>query len=150
TCIDAVPRFTERRTTTDHTVAAATLASDGRIFTGINVPHWSGGPCAENVMFANAVAAGASSAMVPGILDARGESVVLTHVVAVASDDRGVISPCGRCRQMMFDYYPEIRVIVKDDGGELRTVGVKELLPFAYDIKGVRKAGDPAKLAIDD
>ncbi|TVY50370.1 hypothetical protein LCER1_G006321, partial [Lachnellula cervina] len=45
-------------------------------------------------MFANAVAAGASSAMVPGIPDARGQSVVLTHVVAVASDDRGVISPC--------------------------------------------------------
>jgi cytidine deaminase len=93
---------------------------------------------------------------------------VLTHVVAVANDDRGVISPCGRCRQMMFDYYPEIMVIVKDEEGkstcdmgvrrkanefwgvgELRTVGVKELLPFAFDLKGIRKAGDPAKAAID-
>lgn len=56
--IDAVPRDTPRRQATDHTVSAATLASDGRVFTGINVPHWSGGPCAENVMFANAVSAG--------------------------------------------------------------------------------------------
>ncbi|TVY31534.1 Blasticidin-S deaminase, partial [Lachnellula occidentalis] len=163
-----------------HTVASATLASDGRIFTGINVYHCtspsplppslpfflllspfsfpsftktagelgSGGPCAENVMFANAVTAGVSSAMVPGILDAQGERVVLTHVVAVANDDRGVISPCGRCRQMMFDYYPDIKVIVKDDEGELTTVSPQELLPFAYDIKKIRKAGDPAKAGI--
>jgi len=53
----------------------------------------SGGPCAENVMFANAVGAGVSSATVPGVLDANGEKVTLTTVVAVANDDRGVISP---------------------------------------------------------
>lgn len=33
--------------------------------------------------------------------------------------------------------------------GELRTVGVKELLPFAFDWKKIRKAGDPAKAAVD-
>lgn len=44
-------------------------------------------------MFANAVGAGVSSATVPGVLDANGEKVTLTTVVAVANDDRGVISP---------------------------------------------------------
>jgi hypothetical protein len=44
-------------------------------------------------MFANAVSAGVSSAVVPGILDTNGEKVTLTTVVAVANDDRGVISP---------------------------------------------------------
>lgn len=38
---------------------------------------------------------------------------------------------------MMFDYYPDIKVIVKtgetaDGGLELRIVGLEELLPFAY------------------
>ena len=60
-------------------------------------------------------------------------------VVAVANDDRGVISPCGRCRQFMFDYYPDIRVIVKiGEGEKLGTVGVDELLPYAY-VSGLRK-----------
>jgi cytidine deaminase len=49
----------------------------------------------------------------------------------VANDQRGVISPCGRCRQQMFDWYPHIKVIIKD-GNELRTATVDELLPFAY------------------
>ena len=52
--------------------------------------------------------------------------------VAVANDNRGVISPCGRCRQMMLDYYPGIRVIVRNPAGELVTVGMEELLPYAY------------------
>lgn len=52
------------------------------------------------------------------MLDAEGKKVVMKYVVAVANDDRGVISPCGRCRQMMFDYYPDIQVIVLDDEGE--------------------------------
>lgn len=62
-------------------------------------------------------------------------------VVAVANDERGVISPCGRCRQFMFDYYPKLRVIVKsgeEKGIEgLGTVGVEELLPWAY-VSGLR------------
>jgi cytidine deaminase len=52
--IDAVPRGTAERRITDHTVGCVTLCSDGRVFTGINVFHFSGGPCAENVAFANA------------------------------------------------------------------------------------------------
>jgi cytidine deaminase len=88
--------------------------------------HFSGGPCAENIAVVNATAAGVGSAMNPGIGGAR-----LTTIVAVANEGRGVISPCGRCRQMMLDYYPDIQVIIKD-GDELRTAGIPELLPFGY------------------
>jgi cytidine deaminase len=52
--IDAVPRGTVERRITDHTVGSAVLCSDGRIFTGVNVFHFSGGPCGENIAFANA------------------------------------------------------------------------------------------------
>lgn len=100
--------------------------------------HFSGGPCAENIAVANAAAAGVASALSPGI----GDGATLTGIVAVANEGRGVISPCGRCRQMMSDYYPDIQVIVKD-GQELKTAGIPELLPFAY-VPVTRK------LAVDD
>lgn len=52
---------------------------------------------------------GIGSAHSPGVGGAK-----LTTIVAVANDRRGVISPCGRCRQMLLDYHPDIEVIVKD------------------------------------
>lgn len=129
--IDAVPRSTPERKIMDHTVCCAALSSAGRIFTGVNVFHFSGGPCAESVAFGNAAAAGVSSVYAPGVKDADGNVEKLVCCVAVANDQRGVISPCGRCRQMMLDYYPEIRVIVRV-GEDLKTVGMDELLPFPY------------------
>ena len=126
--IEAVPRRTAERQIMDHTVGCACLTSTGRVFTGINVFHFTGGPCAENIAFGNAAAAGVGSTYSPGTSDEK-----LVCCVAVWNDKRGVISPCGRCRQMMFDYYPEMRVIVNDvEGQGLKTVGVRELLPYAY------------------
>jgi cytidine deaminase len=93
------------------------------------------------VAFSNAAANGCSSLNTPGLTRAeRGEpsrdddkKEEMLYVVAVTNDGRGVINPCGRCRQFMFDYYPEIRVIIKTGvGEELGTVGVDELMPFAY------------------
>jgi cytidine deaminase len=77
----------------------------------------------------------ASSGLVSGI-DVDGGKVRVVSVVAVAKGERGVISPCGRCRQVMLDYHPWIRVIVRTGEGVgeegLETVGLGELLPFAY------------------
>ncbi|KUJ08784.1 uncharacterized protein LY89DRAFT_690787 [Mollisia scopiformis] len=127
--IDSVPRFSPTRKPTDHTCASAALSSSGRIFTGINTTHFTGGPCAEIIAFGNAVQAGVGSSFSPGTSDEK-----LVVVVAVLSDGRGVISPCGKCRQIMWDMHAGIRVIVKDErgGGELVTVSVEELLPYAF------------------
>jgi len=49
-----------------------------------------------------------------------------------------VINPCGRCRQVMLDYNPNVEVLVLDeshgvgDKGVVRKVRARELLPFAY------------------
>ncbi|EAW20844.1 cytidine deaminase family protein [Aspergillus fischeri NRRL 181] len=99
-----------------YSVASAARSTDGRIFTGVNVFHFTGGPCAELVVLGSAAAAGATH---------------LTHIVAVANEKRGIISPCGRCRQTLIDLQPGIKVIVFDRG-EPRAVPVEELLPFAY------------------
>lgn len=101
----------------DHSVAAAAADSAGAVFTGMNVFHFTGGPCAEPVVIGQAVAS--SRIQLP-----------LTTMVAVS--DRGVIPPCGRCRQIMIDLYPEIRVLVSGPD-ELMSVPIRELLPYAYE-----------------
>ncbi|MFJ7749234.1 cytidine deaminase family protein [Arthrobacter sp. NPDC097144] len=100
-----------------HTMGAAVRAADGRIFTGVNLYHFTGGPCAELVALGAARAAGATE---------------LTHIVAVGNHGRGVKSPCGRDRQILADHYPEVRVIVPSPEG-LVSVLASDLLPLAFD-----------------
>ncbi|AGP53903.1 cytidine deaminase family protein [Streptomyces rapamycinicus] len=100
----------------NHTVAAAARDRDGRIVTAMNAYHFTGGPCAELVVIGAAAAQGAYD---------------LVTMVAVGDRGRGVIPPCGRCRQMMLDYFPDIRVVV-GAGERLRAVPVADLLPESY------------------
>lgn len=96
----------------NHTVAAAARARDGRIVTAVNAYHFTGGPCAELVVIGAAAAQGAYE---------------LDTIVAVGDRDRGVVPPCGRCRQVLLDYFPTIKVIVGN-----RTVPITDLLPETY------------------
>jgi cytidine deaminase len=86
------PHSTTSFRSTDHTCASAALASDGRIFTGINMFHYSSALCAENTVFTNAAAAGVCSAFNPGFaIDGAEKAAELVLIVAVLSEDRGVI-----------------------------------------------------------
>ncbi|MFB7655730.1 MULTISPECIES: cytidine deaminase [unclassified Streptomyces] len=100
----------------NHTMAAAARARDGRIVTAVNAYHFTGGPCAELVVVGAAAAQGAYE---------------LDTIVAVGDRERGVVPPCGRCRQVLLDYFPALRVIV-GGGDRLRAVPVAELLPETY------------------
>ncbi|MGA5150067.1 cytidine deaminase [Streptomyces griseoincarnatus] len=91
----------------NHTMAAAARAADGRIVTGVNAYHFTGGPCAELVVVGTAAAQGAYG---------------LRTIVAVGDRDRGVVPPCGRCRQALLDYFPALEVVVPTPGGGLRAV----------------------------
>ena len=82
--------------TDEHTVAAAAMDANGVIYTGVNVHHFTGGPCAEVVVLGVAAAAPAP----------------LITMVAVGKGGRGVLAPCGRCRQVLSDYFPDIGVIM--------------------------------------
>ncbi|HUX03451.1 MAG TPA: hypothetical protein VMV53_00885 [Acidimicrobiales bacterium] len=99
-----------------HTVAAAVRSVEGAMYGGINLYHFTGGPCAELCALANARASGARE---------------LTTIVAVGDDGRGPLSPCGRDRQVLFDYYPGIRVLVPTGDG-VRSLAVTDLLPLGY------------------
>lgn len=100
----------------NHTMAAAARALDGRIVSAVNAYHFTGGPCAETVLIGTAAAQGVYQ---------------LDTVVAVGDRDRGVVPPCGRCRQVLLDYFPALKVIV-GEGDRLRTVPVADLLPESY------------------
>jgi len=100
----------------NHTMAAAARARDGRIVTAVNAYHFTGGPCAELVLIGTAAAQGAYE---------------LDTIVAVGDRDRGVVPPCGRCRQVLLDYFPDLDVIV-GAGARMRTVRIADLLPESY------------------
>ncbi|HEX6869813.1 MAG TPA: cytidine deaminase [Micromonosporaceae bacterium] len=98
-----------------HTMGAAVRAVDGTIYGGINLYHFTGGPCAELVALGHARASGARE---------------LTTIVAMGNFDRGPVGPCGRDRQILFDYYPNIRVILPTPEG-VRSVRIVDLMPVA-------------------
>ena len=100
-----------------NTIASAALSCDGQIFSGVNVYHFAG-TCAEMV--------------VVGVAGAHGAAVDLSRIVSVGDADRGVVNPCGRCRQVLRDLHPGIRVIVQGGASPPVTVGVDELLPYPY------------------
>ncbi|WP_420031537.1 cytidine deaminase [Streptomyces sp. cg28] len=100
----------------NHTMAAAARAQDGRIITAVNAYHFTGGPCAELVLIGAAAVQGAYE---------------LDTIVAVGDRDRGVVPPCGRCRQVLLDYFPALKVIV-GAGDSVRAVPIADLLPESY------------------
>ena len=101
----------------NHTVAASIYADDGTITSGMNLYHFTGGPCAEIVALARLVS--------------EGEGAKPLAIVAVADRERGVIAPCGRCREVLADYCPEIQVVLRTENG-VEAVPLNALLPYRY------------------
>ena len=97
-------------------VGAALLAADGRIFTGCNVENSSYGAtiCAERTALVKAVSEGARQ----------------FTAIAVVSQD-GEAWPCGICRQVLYEFSPEMLVITGNDE-HLDVVKLNELLPHGF------------------
>ncbi|MCG5436623.1 cytidine deaminase family protein [Micromonospora foliorum] len=94
-----------------HTVASAARTADGRVFSGVNVQHATGGACAELVVIGTAATQGVT---------------VLETIVTVADRGREIVAPCDRCQQVLRDYFPQLRVIVGPTDA-LRVVPLREL-----------------------
>ena len=97
-----------------HTMGAAVRGAEGDMYGGINLYHFTGGPCAELVALGHARASGARE---------------LSTIVAVGNLGRGPVGPCGRDRQVLFDYHPHIRVILPTPDG-IRSVKITDLMPL--------------------
>ncbi|KAK0619609.1 cytidine deaminase-like protein, partial [Immersiella caudata] len=107
--------------------AAAALSRSGEVFVGLNVYHFTSGPCAELTVLGVAAANGvlAKDILVMGAVVRR-----LDNESGVVNVD--VISPCGRCRQVLLDCNPNIEVIVRDGDGTRTMAFAKSLMPYAY------------------
>ena len=96
------------------TVAAALVSQTGRLYTGVCVDTaCSMGFCAEH-------------AAVAEMLKAR-EAEIETIVAVSAA--RGIVLPCGRCRELLWQVHPanrRTRVLVAAD----RAMNLAELLPY--------------------
>lgn len=101
----------------NHTVGCALLTKGGRVYTGVNCDGIHGS-CAEYVTIGTAISAG----------EREFDTIVAVHDKHLNS----VISPCGNCRQMMYEYCPDIKVILNDENGNLIKVKARDLLPFAW------------------
>ncbi len=100
-----------------HTVGCALRCENGSIYKGVNCDGIHGA-CAEYVTVGTAIS--------------HGERAFDTIVAVHDKAPNGVVSPCGNCRQMLFTYCPDIKVIVNDENGDLIKVSARELLPFAW------------------
>ena len=114
-----------REDMTAATVAAAIRTSTGRIYTGVCIDVSCGiGFCAEHAAVAEMI---------------KGRETEIEMIVAIADDC--VVSPCGRCRELLVQVNPRNRdANVVLDGG--RVVRLRELLPehwLAADQTGISR-----------
>lgn len=99
-------------------VGAALRADSGAIYSGANIENSSFGltRCAEQ----SAVQAMASS----------GERRFSEIVIYTAATPPA--SPCGACRQILFEFAPDARVFLVNGAGEVVSTTVGELLPLGF------------------
>ncbi|HEU4560466.1 MAG TPA: cytidine deaminase [Longimicrobium sp.] len=100
-------------------VGAALLARDGRVFTGVNVENASYGlsNCAERTAIFKAVSEGVHE---------------FTAIAVVGPQNDVECSPCGACRQVLFEFGPDM-VVVLADGEGLKQFTARDLLPGAFE-----------------
>jgi cytidine deaminase len=109
----------EFRLSTKHcsvgSVAAALVTKNGKIFTGICIDLACGiGFCAEHAAIAEML---------------KSRETEIDMIVAV--NDRGVMPPCGRCREMMYQINRnnlKTKVVIKNN----KIVRLDELLPHRW------------------
>ena len=97
-------------------VGAALLAKDGTVYTGCNIENAAYGNtlCAERTALCKAVSEGAR------------------ELTAIAIAGAGSAPfPCGACRQSLYEFAPELRVLVTWDGN-VREATLAQLLPEGF------------------
>jgi len=100
-------------------VGAALLASSGKVYTGCNVENSTYGltVCAERVALWKALSEGERK---------------FTHLVVVTSSEPPA-SPCGACRQLLWEFCGDIEVILANLKGFRQTLRLAEIFPRPFD-----------------
>lgn len=100
-------------------VGAALLCEDGTVFTGCNVESAAYGStiCAERTALLKAVSEGHRDGWVTMAVAGRGENFCW---------------PCGSCRQMLYEFVPELRILAVRGDGTFEEAKLSELLPRGF------------------
>src|SRR6266581_4600423 len=100
-------------------VGAALETKDGRVYTGCNIENVSYGltVCAERVALWKALSEGARE----------------FRRIAIVTDGGAVSSPCGACRQLLWEYCGDITVHLHSLKGSSKQYQMAELLPYPFD-----------------
>jgi len=103
-------------------VGAALLAASGQVYTGCNVENavYSETICAERTAVAKAVSEGERD----------------FAAIAVVTRDGG--APCGSCRQVLYEFAPELIVLIADEMGAVRQTTAAQLLPDGFGPQNLR------------
>lgn len=99
-------------------VGVALLGESGKIYKGCNVENMSYGLtiCAERVAAVKAISEGERD----------------FKKMAIATDMDKPCPPCGMCRQFLYEFSPDMEIIMANLEGEVLKVALKELLPNAF------------------
>ena len=105
-------------------VGAALLCADGTVFTGCNVENAAYGStiCAERTALLKAVSEGH-----------RDDWTTL----AVVGNSTDYCWPCGSCRQMLYEFCPELTVLVARRDREFVKLPLSQLLPYGFGPKSL-------------
>jgi cytidine deaminase len=105
-------------------VGAALESAQGEIITGCNVESSSYGLtiCAERVALVKALSEGKPD----------------LKAIAIVGPYDDFCPPCGACRQMLYDYAPDL-VVVLTDGTSIEQIQLKDLLPVAFEKTRLKK-----------
>ncbi len=125
--IDAATAAIKQRYRDDwQEVGAALRTRSGKVFTGVNLDAYLGrmAVCAEAVALGRAFVE---------LGDDGIETIVAVRHPPPEEKDQSiaVVSPCGACRELIFDYDRNARVIVPNGKSPL-VVPIAELLPNKY------------------
>jgi cytidine deaminase len=125
--IDAAAEAIRKRYRYDwQEVGAALRLRSGKIFTGVSLDAYLGrmAVCAEAVALGQAITVAGEFSI---------DSIVAVRHPPPEEKDQPitVVSPCGGCRELIWDYDRNARVIVPGPNGP-EAVGIRELLPNKY------------------
>ncbi|MGA7633077.1 MAG: cytidine deaminase [Terriglobales bacterium] len=103
-------------------VGAAILTAKGKIYVGCNVENSSYGMtnCAERTAIFSAIA--------------KDGPELEIHAVAVVNDHGVRCSPCGACRQVIYEFGPHAVVFYEGADGPKQSL-ISELLPEGFRLK---------------
>lgn len=105
-------------------VGAALLCAGGTVFTGCNV---------ENAAYGSTICA-ERTALVKAVSEGHRDDFVRLAVVGRGDD---YCWPCGACRQMLYEFAPNLRVLAARGDGEYKEVTLSELLPCGFGPKSL-------------